>query len=315
MNDNKCLRIAAFLDGSPGHEKQTQGILKYLDKRISIDVIFVKVQKSTLFHQVKNWCKLFFGPHFTVGLDLSDRNLLIGTGTHTHLEMLLYKKKRNTPVVSCMTPSSLLKNRFDLLFIPHHDNVSDRENIVKTIGPPGCCENAGVHDLGRVLILIGGTDPKSHAWNSELLVSQIESLLAHDSSKKFIISSSPRTPAETNEKISALSRNYENAQFFEFKDTEPGWVEKEYCRCKYVWVTGDSISMVYEALSSGCKVGIIPVMWRKKTSKFLVSENYLITNRFAVTLKDYLNKKVCWKNDNVLNEAERCAGEIIRRWA
>ncbi len=315
MNGNRLLRVAAFMDGSPGHEKQTKGIIEQLKKRISVDVIFVKVRKFSLFHQIIKWFKLFFITPDKFKIDLSDCDLLIGTGTHTHLEMLLHKKKDKIPTVSCMTPSSVLKNRFDLLFIPYHDNPDIKENIVATIGPPSCCENLSEHDGQRVLMLIGGTDPKSHAWNSNAIASHIESLIVHDMSKRYIISSSPRTPAETSRKIFTLSKYHDNVQFFDFKDTEPGWVEKEYYRCKHVWVTGDSISMVYEALSSGCMVGIIPVKWLKKNSKYLVSENYLINNGYVVTLEKYLKGKACWRNDKVLNEAERCADEIIRMWA
>lgn len=303
------------MDGTPGHEKQTHGILKSLQKKIKAEVDYINVKKNSPVYQILSWGRYFFSiPHKSES-DHFDYDLMIGTGTHTHLPMLLCKKKNQIPVVSCMLPSSILVNDFDLLFVPKHDNATVRDNIVTTVGPPTTCENLGKHDDNKILILIGGIDQKSHEWNSETIVQQIKKLIESDLSKEFIISSSPRTPLDTIEKISALSARYENARFYKFQDTPSGWVEDQYNINKYVWVTGDSISMVYEALSSGCRVGLMPVKWRKNNSKYLRSEKYLKDKGYTVSLETYLDGQACWKNEEVFNESNRCAEEIIRRWA
>lgn len=315
INNDKSFRVLAFLDGTPGHEKQTHGILKSLEKKIKVEVDYINVKRKSPANQILSWGRYFFSiPHRSESNHF-DYDIMIGTGTHTHLPMLLHKKKSKIPVVSCMLPSSILVNDFDLLFVPRHDNASIRDNIMITVGPPGTCENYGKHDDKKILVLIGGIDHKSHEWDSETIVKQIEKLIDSDSSKKFNISSSPRTPVETVEKISVLSARYENTKFYKFQDTQSGWVENQYTNSKYVWVTGDSISMVYEALSSGCRVGLIPVKWRKKNSKYLRSEKYLKDKGFTVSLESYLNGQACWKNEEVFNESNRCAEEIIRRWA
>ena len=72
--------------------------------------------------------------------------------------------------------------------------------------------------------------------------------------------------------------------------------------------------MVYEALSSGCKVGIIPVRWRKKNSKFIISEKYLHGHEMVIDLQGYLANDTTWKDHPALNEANRCADEIISRF-
>lgn len=311
----KSLRVAAFFDGRAGHEKQTQGILTRLEKLIDLEVVNVTVRKPPIMLQILDWIKYLTFDISNSKNTLAGCDLLIGTGTHTHLPMLQVKKKLKTPVLVCMTPSSLLLKKFDLIFSPQHDNAGSENNVFTTIGPPSCCIDFGRHDSSGVLILIGGTDSKSHVWNSQKLMADVRNLVDHDLTKLYTISSSPRTPEETTAQLSAFADEKNNVEFFDFNDTPNGWVEKEYNRNKYVWVTGDSISMVYEALSSGCQVGIIPVKWNKADSKFSLSENYLTSEGHVVLLKTYLKKTSYQKHSAIFDEAQRCAEEIVRRWA
>lgn len=314
MTKRKISKIAVFLDGSPGHEKQTLGIVKQLKKKIDFEIIKCQVEKPSLIAQFINWLYYFWNPTQNINCNTADVDLAIGTGTHTHLPLLALKKSDNIHIVTCMSPAPSLSDSFDLIFAPNHDNVASRENVVSTIGPPNTNENKNQHEENSVLILIGGSDPKSHVWDDTAIIHAVEKLISYEANKKFIISSSPRTPINTEEKLSEIADNLTNVEFHRFKDTPSGWVEQQYSRSRYVWVTGDSISMVYEALSSGCKVGIIPVTWKAKNSKFLRSANYLEEKQLTVELEAYLQGKTTWTNNRSLNEAERCAEEILRRW-
>ncbi len=314
MIKSKISKVAVFLDGTPGHEKQTLGIVEQLKQKTDLEVCKCQLEKPSLTAQSIIWLSYLFGLPQRKDTTLADVDVAIGTGTHTHLPMLLAKKSYDFKVVTCMTPAKLLSNKFDLVFAPVHDNVSSRKNIVTTIGPPNTNVNKGLHQESRVLILIGGTDPKSHVWNSQEIIDSLELLISRDAQKQYVISSSPRTPAETEDKLSELQQKFNNAKFYRFKETIGGWVEQEYSKCKFVWVTADSISMVYEALSSGCKVGIIPVHWKSQNSKFLRSVKFLQEKQLTVDLESYLKGDIQWKNNDSLNEAERCAEEILRRW-
>ncbi len=314
MIKSKISKVAVFLDGTPGHEKQTLGIVEQLKKKTDIEIYNYQLEKPTLTAQSIIWLNYLFGFPQKKDTTLADVDVAIGTGTHTHLPMLLAKKSYNFKVVTCMTPSTLLLNKFDLVFAPVHDNVTSHENVIRTIGPPNTNVNKGLHQENKVLILIGGVDPKSHVWNSQEIIESLELLISRDTQKQFVISSSPRTPDETEDKLSELPQKYKNTKFYRFKETAGGWVEQEYSRCRFVWVTGDSISMVYEALSSGCKVGIIPVLWKSKNSKFSRSVKFLQEKQLTVGLESYLKGEIHWNNNDSLNEAERCAEEILRRW-
>ncbi len=313
MTKRNISKIAVFLDGSPGHEKQTLGIVKQLKKKIDFEVIKCRVEKPSLIAQFINWFYYFWNPAQLMNCNTADVDLAIGTGTHTHLSLLTAKKSSNIHIVTCMSPAPYLIDSFDLIFAPNHDNVASRENVVATVGPPNINENKNQHEENSVLILIGGADPKSHIWNDTAIIHSVEKLISYEADKKFVMSSSPRTPINTEEKLGEIAGSFPNVEFHRFKETPSGWVEQQYSRSRYVWVTGDSISMVYEALSSGCKVGIIPVTWKAKNSKFLRSINYLQEKLLTVELEAYLNGKATWKKNCSLNEAERCAEEILRR--
>jgi len=228
--------------------------------------------------------------------------------------MLLCKKTHKIPVVTCMTPDKYLLGGFDLIFSPLHDKTPEAENIIKTIGPPNTNSNEGSHSFDRVLILVGGIDKKSHHWDNEEIVEEIEKLVVFDQSKTYTISSSPRTPQITLEYLKRIADKFENVSFFDFADTPRGWVEDQYKCSSHVWVTSDSISMVYEALSSGCRVGIIPVKWNSKNNKFRISEEYLMENKLIVDSRTYMSGTADRLKVSLLNEAERCADIVIRRF-
>ena len=139
MNNYEGIIIGAFFDGRPGHEKQTSGIIEQLKKKKSVEVIPVRVEKGTLFQQVSGWLRYWVSNGFREKPELATCDLLIGTGTHTHLPMLSQKKHSHIPAVTCMTPAPFIQNQFDLIFVPQHDRIRDESNVFKTISLKVSC--------------------------------------------------------------------------------------------------------------------------------------------------------------------------------
>ena len=195
-----------------------------------------------------------------------------------------------------------------------HDRITPKPNIEQTIGPPNMAENRNKHDSAKSMILVGGTDERSHSWNSENMYRAIARLLSFSKDQHWTVSTSPRTPEDMHDLLALLADEHANVWYVPYSRSEPGWVEKQYDIHKNVWVTGDSISMVYEALSAGCRVGIIPVHWKREDNKFLYSLNYLVENQRVITLSQYLKGKPYHQQSQPLDEADRCAKEIVKRW-
>ena len=310
------MQVIAFLDGRPGHEKQTMGILGELRAMVDLEVIEIRLKRQTLLAMVLDLAGLLALRKKTSGLgDYHDADLLIGTGSQAHVPMLRMKRALGIPAVTCMVPASYLRPMFDLCFAPLHDGIAAGGNIVTTIGPPNCASPQGEKDDSTGLILLGGVDPKSHDWRSLELVEQIRTIIRRGEGVRWTISSSPRTPEDMVEMMTELADEAANVDFFRFEETEPGWIEKQYARSRYVWVTADSMSMVYEALSAGCRVGLLPVAWKRAENKFKRSADYLAQHGLVVPYSSWLaGREGQWQGHEPLNEARRCAAEIVRRW-
>ena len=308
------LRVALFLDGRPGHEKQSKGIIKALQEIHPVNCREIHINRPGLLEDIWLWIRYFLGLNDGGEKVQKPYDLVIGTGTHTHIPMLGFKRRTGAMACTCMSPSTLLKKRFDICFIPQHDGIPAGKNVYLTVGPPNCSRAGEDHDPDKSLILLGGTDPKSHFWDSCEIAFFIEELVTKETDKQWIISSSPRTPAETISLIEKLALQFYNIKFFRYQDTEAGWIERQYSSCKTVWVTADSMSMVYEALSAGCNVGLLPVTWKNKKSKFKRSEKYLLDHGLVASFAAWQEGNIIWNQGKPLAEAQRCANEILRVW-
>lgn len=312
----KPLAVVACLDGRPGHEKQTQGVIAALTRLTAVAATEVKLPGPSIATHLKNWLVYLatLGLRASRPLDRGRIDLIIGTGTATHIPMLRIKGRSRARVVTCMTPDPLLRGQIDLCLVPHHDQPPRRPNVFVTIGPPGLRPRTRQGDARRGLILVGGRDEKSHVWRTEVLMTQIETLVAREPDWTWTITSSPRTPGECENRLAVLAGEHPRVVFFRARETARGWVETAYAQSALAWVTADSISMVYEALNAGCRVGILPVKWKKPNNKFQKSIDYLERRQMVATYAHWLHNTGEALQPAVLDEASRCAEEILRRW-
>ena len=310
----KELRVIALLDGRPGHEKQTLGIIQALQARVPVQIVRINVRGFSLIYAVMQICRLLFTRSGLSHPKIRKGDLLIGTGSRTHLPLLLYKKQYAIPAITCMTPPVYLRNRFDLCLVPEHDTMSEGENVMLTAGAPNCSVNKGKHRKECGLILLGGVDTKSHHWDSRQVVEMVEKVIKNNSQKHWTLSSSPRTPKDTVDMVKQLVGKYDNIKFFDFRDTPPGWIEEQYDQNSLVWVTADSISMVYEAITAGCSVGIFPMQWVRENSKFKRNENFLLQKGLVTPFTSWEQGNMTQVKNIELNEAQRCADRILEKW-
>ncbi|MDD2315820.1 MAG: ELM1/GtrOC1 family putative glycosyltransferase [Desulfobacterales bacterium] len=307
------LCVTAFFDGRRGHEKQTRAVLQALERFTPLSVTVRNVEPGNFFQAAGNWARYGLRRIRPLKRVPSSVDLIIGAGSYTHIPMLLLKEETGARAVTCMTPERLFLRRFDLCLIPRHDRPEGSDNIFLTLGPPCIRPAPKVRDLANGLILVGGRDPKSHWWSSQTTMDQIGSILAADPLIHWTITSSPRTPADMLVMLTQLAEENPAVSFFKSEDTHLGWLEDRYAQTWRVWVTADSMSMIYEAVSAGCRVGILPVLWKKKRNKFQTSLEFLIENRYSMSYEMWRSGADEF-NPAPLDEASRCAQEILRRW-
>ncbi len=306
------LRILAIVDGRAGHDKQTFGLIAALRHYQPVSVTTVQVDFSL---QGKITGFMQFLLPFLLPLRKKEReaDLILCTGGKTHFYALARRRKYRLPLCTCMAPGAGFRAFFDLCFIPEHDGITAAANIVPTLGPPNLCTDKGQHNSDLGLILVGGEDKNIRFWPEKRLLEEIEILVTASEQKKWIISSSPRTPESTVEKLRTFTADIPEALFFHYRETPPGWVEEQYARATVAWITSDSMSMIYEALSAGCKVGLLPVDWNSKRNKFVINEQLLQQRGLAVSFTEWQQKRVYFPSRQ-LNESQRCADIIMKKW-
>ena len=307
--ENKTIRVALFYDNRVGHLKQTDGILNALSKLKKTKVVKVEKIVPSFKNDIKDIFKYIFTLLANRGSS-KELDIIIGTGAHTHIPMLILKKKMGGRIVTCMTPNFPVKYFIDICFIPEQKNPPKRKNIFTTIGAPNLCTFRKDKDRSKGLILIGGED-KSHIWDSSYVLKKVEKIVKKEKDVHWSIASSRRTPKECIALFQELASKISNVTFFKSEDTEKEWLEKKYAECLKVWITSDSNSMTYEAITAGCSVGIIFIKWKKKNNSFKRSLDYLTKKGYIVNFDDW-DKDSKMPKGFELNESKRCAETILK---
>jgi len=303
------LHVLAVVDGRPGHEKQTLGIVAALRRRCEVELTSLKVGCDTS-SQLKALVAFFLPRLSRRRQPIPGVDLILCTGGKTHLTALTLGRKYGVPVCTCMTPGHGFRHLFSLCFIPMHDRVPPAENIISTLGAPSSCVDRDGHEEDKGLICIGGLNPWLE-WDEAQLLSQLEEVLKGGG--HWVVTNSPRTPKSTSEAVACLCGEY-GVQFFHWKETAKGWIEMQYDLASEVWLTSDSISMLYEALSSGCRVNIFPIRWKDLQGKHAYNERMLEERGYVRPFADWCKGEPHGAVSAVLNEAQRCADIILEKW-
>ncbi len=291
-----------FRDGKAGHDNQARGLIDALQRLIPLDVHEVPLPPlgRLLVDAVTG--------RFGAGRALPDPALLIGAGHGTHPALLAARRARGGRAVVLMKPS-LPRAWFDLCVIPRHDGVAPAPNVLITDGVLNAIPPAVGKDPHQGLILIGGPSAH-HGWSETELLAQLRVVLARDTGIQWRIAGSRRTPASTAPLLRALAGT--QVQFIAHEDTDAAWLPAQLARAAVVWVTEDSMSMLYEALTAGAATGLLAVP-RRRADRVTRAIDALIEAE-RVTPFDVWQKTHALRLPEPFNEAARIAAWIERAW-
>ena len=293
------LTIWLIGDGKPGHENQSLGLADALARRVPCAMHRISIAgKRGLLTRVRAASQ--------ASAALPKPDLIIAAGHATHLALLWLARKHRARSIVLMRPSLPLA-WFDLCIVPRHDfkKANNRANVFTTRGalnrvaPP----DAAPRD-GR-MILIGGPSA-THGWDGETL---LNALAAITSNGDWQLTDSRRTPAGF---IGEIASRLPQIEIFPHQETPPDWLPARLARAEEVWVTEDSVSMVYEALSSGASVGLLPVPRLLSASRVLRGLEQLVADGFLTPFVEWEKSRQLEKPPSILREADRCAEEVIR---
>ena len=286
-------------DGKPGHLNQSLGLAEALARATPTEVHTLPALPAW-----RAWLALLL-QRFP-GNALPAPDLIVGAGHATHPTLLAARRARGGRAVVLMKPS-LPRRWFDLCILPQHDGIAADAHTLVTEGALNRIRPAAGRDSGHGLLLIGGTSPHFE-WDSDAIHVQIKSILARTPGTQWTLTTSRRTPAD----FLAQLPPSQNLTIIPHTATSPDWLPGQLARSSTVWVTPDSASMVFEALTAGAAVGVfdLPVNPKSRVGRAIahLADAQRITRFVAWCAHGTLHP-----NLHPLAEADRCA-EWILEW-
>lgn len=262
--------------------------------------------------------------------------LIISCGSSLAGVNIFMSKENNAKNIVIMKPDiAVASKKFDLLIIPKHDNPPKAKNVVETRTSPNLIDEEmlkkdgeslrkriQIRDGNAIGLLIGGDNPEFG-----LTVDIINSII--DNLSKFcalfnmdlLVTTSRRTPQKIEGILKNRLKNIPQCKLLVIAneaniDEAVGGILS---LSKVVIVSGESISMVSEAISSGKKVIVFPLEKKKEAKQKhelaledLKKEGYITISRpenlasaIERVWKDERPSKVLIDRDNIFEAVRR----------
>ena len=284
-------------DGKPGHVNQSLGLAEALARATPTAIHLLPALPAW-----RAWLALLLKR--MPGRELPNPDLIVGAGHATHVTLLAARRARGGRTVVLMKPS-LPRRWFDLCILPEHDGVSADTHTLVTEGALNRIRPATSRDANQGLLLIGGTSPHFE-WDSDAVQVQIRSILSRTPDMQWTLTTSRRTPDDF------LARLTPNPKFsiVPHTATPPDWLPEQFARCGTVWVTPDSASMVFEALTAGADVGVfdLPVNPKSRVGRAIA---HLADAQRITRFTSWCAHGKLHPNLHPLAESDRCADWIL----
>ncbi len=293
-------------DNKPGHLNQSLGLAQALQDQIpTVSLHTLNALSGPV--AIRSWIsKRYPGSE---GLPKAD--IVISAGHRTHLSLLAARRYCGSKCVVIMTPSLPL-NWFDLCLIPEHDEPPVRPNVVATRGPLNRVQAQTRAPAQNGLILVGG--PSKHfCWSDQDTLHQIETIISRSPGMHWTLSTSRRTPASFLTCLDGRLKQCSNLTTVPCEQTDQNWLPQQLTMNAQTWVTADSASMVYEALTAGCAVGILAGR-PKQANRIVKGLNSLSDASLVTQYEQWLRTGKMPKPSQAFNEATRAANWIQNHW-
>ncbi|MEN8275357.1 mitochondrial fission ELM1 family protein [Acinetobacter seifertii] len=294
------MHIVYVSDGKAGHRSQALGLFQAMQRQ-QANATFEEVSINDL--PIFSLIKALFSSKNTLFEQAPD--FIFGVGSHTHFRVwLLGKIFKKAKTVILMKPNLPIA-WFDDAVIPEHDGIPANSRVIVTRGALNPIRNENRHQKARILIALGGSS-KRHQWNQEKVLLSVQQIVEHNPDSEIILTTSRRTPAE----FIDILRQQSFAKYLQIcpvEQTPQGWIFEEMQKAEAVWVTEDSVSMIYEALTAGCRVGVI-AMDRIKQDRITNSVDVLLEKKFIANVSD-IN---LLPEGQLLQEADRVVHQLTK---
>ena len=303
MPVDKPIVVWFFTDDKPGHLNQLKGLESRLSAHAKIEARWFSISNKKI-----SWFDTLLKRFSYEGEQSPD--LVVGAGRRTHKYLVATKRSYDCFSLVLMRPSLPL-SLFDAAIIPEHDSPAVKDNILVTVGVlnnvvPRDRSALGVESNKRGLILIGG-ESKHYLWDDEYILQQLESIVASSNDVgEWVLGNSRRTPDSF---LTLLKeKNIPKLKVVEHQNTDSSWLPMQMAGSERIWVTPDSVSMVYEAITSGGATSIFELKPKKET-RVVKGVHHLLKTKLLSQWPDIDTVR----QSSVLWEADRVAIWLLKR--
>lgn len=299
---NKPLDILVLSDAKPGHDNQSFGLAEAIAR------LTPATHRKLRFEHAPGPRTLWRLARRPPG---GDPDLVLAAGHRSHLALLSVARAADAPAVVLMKPS-LPACLFDLCIVPRHD-LRGREPGAETIPTLGALNRVPPHEPGERhggLILLGGPS-KAHGWDSAEIRRMISAIVRERGELPWRITDSRRSPEGELERLASACPALLS---FPHGQTGRDWLPQHLARAEEVWVSADSVSMIYESLSSGARVGVLPVPERDSGGRVARGIADLVAEGYLTHFDDRRPGEPLPPPPSVPREADRCARILLERF-
>jgi len=289
-------RMLVLSDGKAGHLKQALAVaeaLRQTHDQITYEVVDIRYRHRLARGLALLWSwwmptqvgaatclQLVLTPESACALLTRYADLIISCGASTAPANLLWARENGAKAVVIMNPAPIPLRRFHLVIAPRHDGLPQRSNIVQTVGAMSWMEdNALLEARGRlhahpnfrldvtnetrspvIAVFIGGETLHYELSTSfaDRLIEQV--LIACEAVGGWcLVTTSRRTTPAVEQLLTERLKTHPRCRFLLIASRDPmdGTMEGMLGWADVAVVTGESISMVSEAVTSGRPVVVV----------------------------------------------------------
>lgn len=322
-------KILILHDGKTGHLRQSEGLARiastYLsEKNIKTQVetvqvgfknkfcenlfMFSNILSGKYICQICQFCRRSF-----IAKDVCDKlknikaDIVISCGSKTAGLNYLLSRENQAKSVVIMKPSFLSFKKYDLVVIPKHDNPAQRKNVIVTWGALNLIDAEYLEKNRKQLknlvpvidenklnigVLLGG-DTKDFVLEQEMISKLLEQLKhsAQELQARLLFTTSRRTSKKIEDLVEASLKDFKFCDFLVIanKNNLPFAVGGILGYSNIVLISGESISMVSEAINSGKYVVVFDAPGLRKKHRLFLEE--LAANEYIYLTKPENIKK------------------------
>ena len=235
------------------------------------------------------WMKACLTPQTYEALMKTYADFVISCGSSTAGVNVFMAKENNAKNVIIMRPGLVGLGQFSLAVVPRHDRPPQRKNVIETALAPNLIDSDTMRAKGAQLkqkahierdivlgLLLGGNNPDftlTRDGTNKMILGVLEFCKANDA--QLLATTSRRTPKEAEEAVKARIGSNRICKLLVVANERniEGAVAGILDLSNIIAVSGESVSMVSEAIASGKRVVVFEL--EKKTTGFTKYERIL----------------------------------------